>query len=1731
MSWALEEWKSGLPSRAVQKIAEYESQLEKLKKERQQKQLQLDSLEVAFQKENKKLEDEKNENASLKRETQSLKEACTNLEKAQQRFCHEVQVKEALVCSLQGQLLAARKQIDEQEREIKRLEAELERSQRASAGTECHLPTPTKSFPGCTALSVEDPKWVELQGKYSREVEEKKRLSSEVKALKLQVQQLQFSSNKNHRESAPQQIRASTFSWQQEKAPAQVAESPVRHGSSSSVFPWEQPRASLYHNPRSPQQNNKTSHLELDSKDNHLEESVRVQVQELRKENQVLQCTMSELELWVQSQEKEIKNHLNKLQEAQSLLEKCRGELAAKESALCKSRDDLERAAAQQEQARNKCALLEQKLKQLSEELNCQRQNAESARRTMEQKTKSREKEYQQELSDQQRAYQSLDHQCKQEKNQLNQEIQQLKAEHLALQAKINQMAAGKRLVDKELEDVKAKLSWAEKELATHQKNGDDLQKNLQCALKEKERVSAWQEQSAQRIVHLEAQLKRLEQQLAESQRSREEIKAENLALVSQLEDLQEKLRLQSRADPESVDPSSHDSNRNDAGAISKSDHDEEPKTCQSEGEKPDDAETVLRSQPEATEEALDSMEGSQLGKVRQRDDLDPGPGGDEEDDHTTGPAVSLGTEPYGKPEESQVSEKTVKALRSSEEEMETRLPALKVEAKKELGASAAETTVVPEEKAEGVDRPDKPDTRYARLGEIELKLEEVEGKNQVLQCELDNVRRELESKVAEGRKDRQTVAELRRKLKQAAKRCAAEAERSNALGARQAEQIGTLEKELEQERALVVKLQEAAKMLEDERSKASRLSRSGGGHVGSSDEIEILQNAASKKMQQLQQQIVDLKREEVCIEEIMKANSENRDALEPLKQRDAQSLELSQLSSDSSNHSNDDPSGTMERKLDEENLGFTGITKGGDKSRELFLECLRSQVLEQSGFSNQLKELQKHLAELQQRCEALTREKEEAGEAKRRAQDMFDNLQSRIHSETQQLTVALEAQSKNIEDLLLSLEEKDGIIQVLNRRLRGALKTLACINQENRDLKANLKTVTVTSEGNRVNPPEEVVLEQSRGRVPQANQSARENSSPSSMASSAHGAEENAQESEPGRVQRLEPGRRENAFDDPLLLPREQVTEASCCNDHDEAKVPLLNSPAAQNVPGTDEVVEKQLPGEETIHFRNVLSDDALVAGEQKADSVPRGAQGTASPLDSERQAVAQVKQGAQIQRRLGREGSGSGDVVKDGQHIRCPDGLQVNVGERGKGMTVLCDKETQSENEPLIERATGSADTRTNTPGLEEEKPAGELTEEVEGVNHRLNEERSQGVVDTLNERLSCLDEKCRVLEREKEWLSLEVGRLQEAASGLQREKDGLMATIQSGEALREVSTDEQSRLREELAALQEWKQRVLEDAATSEAQEASGQVELRSLRGSLLEWQSQAETLAGECRSLKDTAENAKVLQRHLQQELQQALSEKAVLQNQVEHLQNLAAELNKENSYLQGQLKQWESPPTDKEVPTDCRQQRGLHDDLLLANIQQQDAAQITARKMQADLEALKRTVQKKNEEVDHNLLAYADLPNGHREPEIARSATAESPPPRAEPENRGASAGCEPEPSADGFAAEAERGPADPGERSDYVGQPAGRSARSNFGELAMRINPAELATRIRRSRQFRNHLSVAFDETEYEPYGLPDVVQKGFADIPSGSFCPHVLRRGILNSALCPQQQEEGPCD
>lgn len=152
MSWAVEEWKDGLPGKALQKIQEIEGQLDKLKKERQQKQFQMDSLESTLQKQRQKvsylrnagvdflfsilmnavkfascvyyiclqMDSEKSEASAIKRENQCLVESCESLEKTKQKLTHDIQTKEQQVNYLEGQLNLCKKQIDRLEQEVKK---------------------------------------------------------------------------------------------------------------------------------------------------------------------------------------------------------------------------------------------------------------------------------------------------------------------------------------------------------------------------------------------------------------------------------------------------------------------------------------------------------------------------------------------------------------------------------------------------------------------------------------------------------------------------------------------------------------------------------------------------------------------------------------------------------------------------------------------------------------------------------------------------------------------------------------------------------------------------------------------------------------------------------------------------------------------------------------------------------------------------------------------------------------------------------------------------------------------------------------------------------------------------------------------------------------------------------------------------------------------------------------------------------------------------------------------------------------------------------------------------------------------------------------------------------------------------------------------------------------------------------------------------------------------------
>lgn len=141
---------------------------------------------------------------------------------------------------------------------------------------------------------------------------------------------------------------------------------------------------------------------------------------------------MAELERNLSSHEKEIRSQASKLQELHTQLNQARKELAERDRDLTRTRQELTQSNERQQQAEAKvgdkvvvffrllslsaqicrraesvrlkkpkllivfqCSSVEQKLKQVTDEMNCQRHNAESCRQALEQKLKDKERDSQ----------------------------------------------------------------------------------------------------------------------------------------------------------------------------------------------------------------------------------------------------------------------------------------------------------------------------------------------------------------------------------------------------------------------------------------------------------------------------------------------------------------------------------------------------------------------------------------------------------------------------------------------------------------------------------------------------------------------------------------------------------------------------------------------------------------------------------------------------------------------------------------------------------------------------------------------------------------------------------------------------------------------------------------------------------------------------------------------------------------------------------------------------------------------------------------------------------------------------------------------------------------------------------------------------------------------------------------------------------------------------------------
>ncbi|XP_067374244.1 centromere protein F isoform X2 [Channa argus] len=476
MSWAEEDWTVGLSGRVLQKVKELQVQQQHLARENKQKQLQLDNIHTSYEKQTLKYDEVRGELQSLQRELQSIQGEAKAAGISRERLNQDLQTKQAQVCSLEGQLDSARTLNDRLTKEVKRLESELEKLQNSCRSADTSL----FSTPCWTTASS----W-EKSG--SRKEDRSGQQDGPGLALHIR-QRLQFSD-----------MDATSSSRQQYKStPQSEFSTPL------AVFPWERddPRP-VRRSPSSPQTplTNVSSQGQLDGEDFRREKDPRTETEFLS-------------EMWsrVSTLEKELSVKDSMLKATQSELVQCKKELAAKELSLQKAHTSVS-------QENEKTLGVEQKLKQVQEELKCQRQNSESSRLQHQQRIKELEKHHQRDLMEFQKDRQCLEKQHQQEVNKLSQELQQAQAVHNALQAQADKLSLQKQAVDKEVSTLKEKLKWTEGQLQETLKKEAQTQARLTEALREAEGVALNLEQSRKKERVLEEEGKRLAEERADALR------------------------------------------------------------------------------------------------------------------------------------------------------------------------------------------------------------------------------------------------------------------------------------------------------------------------------------------------------------------------------------------------------------------------------------------------------------------------------------------------------------------------------------------------------------------------------------------------------------------------------------------------------------------------------------------------------------------------------------------------------------------------------------------------------------------------------------------------------------------------------------------------------------------------------------------------------------------------------------------------------------------------------------------------------------------------------------------------------------------------------------------------------------------------------------------------------------------------------------------------------------
>ncbi|XP_061690821.1 centromere protein F isoform X2 [Syngnathoides biaculeatus] len=498
MSWAAEDWTAGLSGRVLQKVKELQAQQERLSRENKQKQLQLDNIHISHDKQSAKYEEVRGELHASRRELQSVREAARLAETAGQRLSQELQSKQAQVCSLEGQLDAARTLNNKLAQEVKRLEAELEKSQNGGRSADTSFATPR--------WSTSSPR----ENLGSRK-DERTGQREESQQRSLHIRRLQFSDASST--PSPRQLKTSPRSH-----PSDQSDS---FATPSSVFPWERddPRpAARRPSPSSPLAPG-PAHQSTEAAPEREEEPCAAN-----------DTSLSQMRHHAASLEEQLSVKTETLKSLQAEMAQAKKKMAAAELGLQRAHNELSVAHARISQEGERALAAEQRLKQLQEELKCQRQNAESSRLQHQQRTKELDKQHQRDLLELQKEKQCMEKQHQQEVNKANQELLQARMLHNGLQAQTDKLSQQKQALDKELESLKEKVKFTEAQLQESQKKETQIQAKLKEVKLDAEGVAVGLEQSKKRERVLEEEMRRVAGERADALRLLKELQEQKAA-------------------------------------------------------------------------------------------------------------------------------------------------------------------------------------------------------------------------------------------------------------------------------------------------------------------------------------------------------------------------------------------------------------------------------------------------------------------------------------------------------------------------------------------------------------------------------------------------------------------------------------------------------------------------------------------------------------------------------------------------------------------------------------------------------------------------------------------------------------------------------------------------------------------------------------------------------------------------------------------------------------------------------------------------------------------------------------------------------------------------------------------------------------------------------------------------------------------------------------------------